>query len=167
MLRLPPTHMPKILRPVNTPPPPPPPAPKFLVCSLLEPLAPQGVSCDPVTHIVRILNRGMFASGSATVEPKFVQVVDSVGRALAGQRGKIEIVGYTDDQRIHTVRFPSNFELSVARARAAREIIAGTLSDPDRLAAEGRGEADPIADNKTAQGREQNRRIEIVLHPSS
>jgi type VI secretion system protein ImpK len=167
MLRVPPTHMPKILRPINTPPPPPPPAPKFRVCSLLEPLAQQGVSCDPVTHIVRILNRGMFASGSATVEPKFVPVLDSVGHALESEKGKIEIVGYTDDQPIHTVRFPSNFELSVARARAARAIIASTLSDPDRLSAEGRGEADPITDNKTPEGREQNRRIEIVLHPPS
>jgi type VI secretion system protein ImpK len=55
----------------------------------------------------------------------------------------------------------------VARARAARAIIAGALSDPDRLVAEGRGEADPIADNTKPEGREQNRRIEIVLHPPS
>lgn len=167
MLRVPPTHMPRIVRPINTPPPPAPKPPPFRICSLLEPLAPQGVSCDPMTHIVRILNRGMFASGSATVEMKFVPVLDSVGHALATEGGKVEVVGYTDDEPIHTVRFPSNFELSVARARAARGILAGALSDPGRIVAEGRGEADPIADNKTTEGREQNRRIEIVLHPPS
>jgi type VI secretion system protein ImpK len=166
MLRVPPAQMPKLLRQVDTPPPPSRPPP-FRVCSLLEPLAPQGVSCDPVTHAVRILNRGMFASGSDTVNAKFVPVLESVGRALATEPGKIKIIGYTDDQPMHAIRFPSNFELSVARARAAQTIIAGALSDPDRLIAEGRGEADPIADNTKPGGREQNRRIEIVLYPPS
>jgi type VI secretion system protein ImpK len=167
MLRAPPTQMPRLLRPVDAPPPPPPKPPPYRICAMLEKLGPQGVSCDPTTHIVRILNRGMFASGSATVEPKFAPVLASVGRALAPEPGKIKVVGYTDDQPVHTVSFPSNFELSVARARAARAIIAGVLSDPERLIAEGRGEADPIADNMKPGGREQNRRIEIVLHPPS
>jgi type VI secretion system protein ImpK len=157
--------MPRLLRPVDAPPPPPPKAPPYRICGLLEKLASQGVSCDPTTHVVRILNRGMFASGSAAVEPKFAPVLESVGRALATEPGKVEIVGYTDNQPVHTVSFPSNFELSVARAHAARAIIAGALSDPDRLVAEGRGEADPIADNTRPEGREQNRRIEIMLHP--
>jgi type VI secretion system protein ImpK len=165
MLRAPPTQMPKLLRPVEAPPPPPPKPPPYRVCGLLEKLASQGVSCDPTTHIVRIINRGMFASGSATVESKFAPVLESVGRALATETGKVEVVGYTDNQPVHTVAFPSNFELSLARARAARAIIAGALSDPDRLVAQGRGEAEPIADNTKPEGREQNRRIEIVLHP--
>jgi type VI secretion system protein ImpK len=167
MLREPPTQMPKLLRPIEAPPPPPPKPPPYRICGQLEKLASQGVSCDPTTHIVRILNRGMFASGSATVERKFAPVLESVGRALAPEPGKIELVGYTDDQPVHTVSFPSNFDLSVARARAARAIIAGAVSNPDRLVAEGRGEADPIADNTKSEGREQNRRIEIVLHPPS
>jgi type VI secretion system protein ImpK len=165
MLQAPPTQIPRLVRPVDAPPPPPPPPPP--ICARLAKLASQGVSCDPATHVVRILNRGMFASGSATVEPKFAPVLVSVGRALATEPGKLKVVGYTDDQPVHTVNFPSNFELSVARARAAGAIIAGALSDPDRLVAEGRGEADPIADNTRPGGREQNRRIEIVLHPPS
>jgi type VI secretion system protein ImpK len=167
MLRAPPTQMPKLIRPIEAPPPPPPKPPPYRICGLLEKLASQGVSCDATTHIVRILNRGMFASGSATVERKFAPVLDSVGRALATESGKVEVVGYTDNQPVHTVAFPSNFELSLARARAARAIIASAVSDPDRLVAQGRGEADPIADNTKPEGREQNRRIEIVLHPPS
>jgi type VI secretion system protein ImpK len=66
------------------------------------------------------------------------------------------------------VQFPSNFQLSVARAEAAKKLLTNTIGDPARLAAEGRGESDPIAPNATPEGREQNRRIEVVLHrPSS
>ncbi len=161
ILRAPPTHMPKLLRlhaaALRQKPPP------FHICALLEPLAGEGVSCDPASRIVRILNRGMFASGSAVVETRFVPVLERVGAALKDEKGKIEIIGYTDNQPIHTVRFPSNFELSVARAKAARAIIAESFTDPSRVTAEGRGEADPIADNGTPAGREQNRRIEILL----
>ena len=74
------------------------------------------------------------------------------------------MIDYTDDQPVRTVRFPSNFQLSVARASAVRAIIARDLGDPARISAEGRADADPIASNATAEGREQNRRIEIVLH---
>jgi type VI secretion system protein ImpK len=62
------------------------------------------------------------------------------------------------------VQFPSNFQLSAARAQAARAAIASSIGDAKRLSAEGRADADPIASNATAEGREQNRRIEIVLH---
>ena len=62
------------------------------------------------------------------------------------------------------MQFPSNFQLSAARAEAARAILRRTLGDPARITAEGRGESDPIASNATPEGREQNRRIEIILH---
>ena len=75
------------------------------------------------------------------------------------------MIGYTDNQPIRTVAFPSNFRLSTVRAQAAGAIIASGLGDAARLSEEGRGDADPIAPNTTPEGREQNRRIEIVLHP--
>jgi type VI secretion system protein ImpK len=62
------------------------------------------------------------------------------------------------------VQFPSNFQLSAARAQAASSAIARTIGDAGRLRAEGRADADAIASNATAEGREQNRRIEVVLH---
>ena len=71
--------------------------------------------------------------------------------------------GYTDNQPIHTVQFPSNFQLSAARAEAARRIIVRALGDPGRVAAQGHADADPIASNATPEGRDQNRRIEVVL----
>jgi type VI secretion system protein ImpK len=61
------------------------------------------------------------------------------------------------------VQFPSNFQLSRARADAARTIIEEALGDSGRITAEGHADADPIAPNTTPQGREENRRIEVVL----
>ena len=71
--------------------------------------------------------------------------------------------GYTDNQPIKTVQFPSNFQLSQARADAAKAIIAKALGDPARITAQGHADADPLASNATPEGREQNRRIEVVL----
>jgi type VI secretion system protein ImpK len=168
LLNAPPVRMPEIARAAPVEPPPAPVLPAVdPLCGFLQPEADQGlvtVVCTPPTPIVRISNRGMFAPGSAVVEPRFIPLLDRIGRALQQEQGTVQIIGYTDNQPIHNVRFPSNFQLSVARAEAAKKIIAGSVGDASRLAAEGRGEADPIASNAIPDGREQNRRIEIVLH---
>ena len=106
-------------------------------------------------------------SGSAIVEPRFIPLLDRIGQALKAEQGNVQVIGYTDNQPIHNVQFPSNFQLSVARAEAAKNVLGATVGDASRLAAEGRGEADPIASNATLEGREQNRRIEFVLHRPS
>jgi type VI secretion system protein ImpK len=172
MLRAPPAAMPQIARAAPVTPPAPGPLPKAVdqLCKFLQPEVDQGlvtVVCNPTTSVVRIKNRGMFASGSATLEPRFVPVLQQIATELQHEKGQIEVVGYTDNQPIHTLRFPSNFELSSARAEAARGVLGQTVSDASRLSAEGRGEADPIASNKTPEGREENRRIEVVLHRPS
>jgi type VI secretion system protein ImpK len=113
---------------------------------------------------VRLKNRGMFASGSATIDSRFIPVISRLGAALKEEPGKIQVIGYTDNQPIKTVQFPSNYHLSAARAEAARSLLARALGDPTRISAEGRGEADPLDQNSTPEGREQNRRIEIILH---
>jgi type VI secretion system protein ImpK len=172
MLRAPPDHMPQIARaPITVPAPPKPvlPPPVDNLCTLLKPEVDQGlvtVICTPPTPIIRINNRGMFASGSATVEAKFVPLLTQIGADLEKENGTIQVIGYTDNQPIHTIQFPSNFQLSAARADAAKAILAGQLSNPSRIAAEGRGEADPLNKNATPEDREQNRRIEIILHRS-
>ena len=168
MLNLPPNHMPQLARaaPVEPLPPPAPPTVDPL-CAFLQPEVSQGlvtVLCAPRNPVVRVRNRGMFAAGSATVEPRFVPLLDRIGQALKAEQGNVQVIGYTDNQPIHNLQFPSNFELSVARAQATKSILANTVGNASRLAAEGRGEADPIASNATLDGREQNRRIEIVLH---
>jgi type VI secretion system protein ImpK len=160
--------MPAIVRaaPVRPPPPPPvapPPEPLYV---FLKPEIDQGlvtVLGDHATPIVPIRNRGLFASGSATVAQNYYRLLERIGEALKAEKGPVQVVGYTDDQPIHTVQFPSNFHLSAARAEAARVIIVKALGDPGRVKAEGRADADPIAPNTTPEGRDQNRRIEVVL----
>jgi type VI secretion system protein ImpK len=114
--------------------------------------------------LVRITGRGMFASGSATINPNFKPLMTRIGLALKDEQGSVRIIGYTDDQPINTIAFPSNVQLSTARAKAASAMLAPSAGDASRLSAEGRADADPIAPNTTPEGRERNRRIEIVLN---
>jgi type VI secretion system protein ImpK len=168
LVRAPPDHLPTIARAAPVEPPPPAVLPETdPLCTLLQPEVDQGlvtVLCTPPTPVVRIRSAGMFASGSATLDPRFVPFLQRVGAALKGEPGKVQVVGYTDNQPIHTVQFPSNFQLSAARARAAATVLAAAIGDPSRLAAEGRGEADPLNANATPEQRAENRRIEIELH---
>ncbi|MBP0491778.1 type VI secretion system protein TssL, long form [Pararoseomonas indoligenes] len=172
MLAAPPATMPAISRAaiVRPPPPPPPSNQPTAVDRLRTFLAPeiaQGlvtVTGTAATPIIRISNRGMFPSGSATVQPNFKPVLVRIGEALKTEPGPAQVIGYTDNQPIRTVAFPSNFQLSTARARAAAAILGEAAGDPGRLTVEGRADADPLAPNTTPEGREQNRRIEIVLH---
>jgi type VI secretion system protein ImpK len=169
MLGAPLSHMPAIQRAAPVQPPPPPPVvlvqPEPLYV-FLKPEIDQGlvrVLGDHAMPIVRIRNRGLFASGSASVAPNYVHLLQRIGDALKHEKGPVQVIGYTDNQPIHTVQFPSNYQLSKQRAEAARAIIVRALGDPGRVTAEGRADADPIASNATAEGRDENRRIEVVL----
>jgi type VI secretion system protein ImpK len=168
LLQAPPDHMPAIARAAPVAPPAQPVLPAVdPLCTLLQPEVDQGlvtVLCTPPTPIVRIKNEGMFASGSATLDPRYVPLLQRIGAALKTEPGRVQVIGYTDNQPIHTVQFPSNFQLSAARAQAAAAILASAIGDPSRIAAEGRGEADPLNANATPEQRAENRRIEIVLH---
>jgi type VI secretion system protein ImpK len=113
---------------------------------------------------IRVLGSGTFGSGSASVQEKAEPLLRRIGSALRDESGDVTIVGHTDNVGIRTVRFPSNWHLSKARAEAVRDMIAPTIAGVDRVSAVGRGDAEPIADNATAIGRERNRRIEFVLN---
>lgn len=113
--------------------------------------------------IVRINNTGLFGSGSASVEPTADNLLHKIGSALAAEKGSVQVIGYTDNQPIHTLQFPSNYQLSLDRAKAAAAILDQTIGDQSRLTAQGMGDADPVASNASADGRAQNRRIEVVL----
>jgi type VI secretion system protein ImpK len=122
---------------------------------------------DAQSVTVRLANRNMFGSGVATLNSGYDPLLARIGSALEDEKGAITIFGYTDNQPIHTARFPSNFELSLARAQAVSQKIEAKLSDPKRVKAIGRADADPLASNATADGRQQNRRTEIELTRTS
>ena len=125
----------------------------------LKPEIDQGLVTVLGTHampIVRIRNTGMFPSGSATVSPSYMPLLQRIGAALKAEKGPVQVIGYTDNQPIHTVQFPSNFQLSKARAEAASAIIvARRWAIPP--ASPRKGARTPIRSHPTprAEGRER------------
>jgi len=122
---------------------------------------------DPQSITVRLTNRSMFGSGSATLNPSYLPLLQRIGTALQDEKGDVLINGYTDNQPIHTVQFPSNWQLSQARADAVANVVESRLTDPKRVRAVGKGDADPLESNATPAGRERNRRTEILLMKTS
>ena len=86
-----------------------------------------------------------------------------IGDQLDKQRGRILVVGHTDDRPIRSRRFPSNQALSEARAEAVRAVLAPRLHDAGRITTQGKADRAPVASNATEDGRAANRRVEIVL----
>lgn len=121
---------------------------------------------------VKILDKILFASGEATVSAKGQNVLKRVGKVLASARDKdkiIRIEGHTDNVPISAKlkeKFATNWELSTARATTVVRFLAETSKiPPDGFEAAGLGEYHPIAKNDTPSGRQQNRRIEIIIYP--
>jgi len=121
------------------------------------------VEGDAQRLMIRVLSRGMFDSGSAEVQPRFVDLLQRIGEGLRTEAGRVAVVGHSDNIPIRTVRFPSNFQLSAARAESARSVLAQAAGRPESFSSVGRADTEPLAPNNTPAGREANRRIEIVL----
>src|SRR5271157_3481629 len=113
---------------------------------------------------VNILDRVMFDSAEAVLQPDGESVLRKVAAVLAGHPDlKIQVIGHTDNVPIRN-RFPSNWELSTARALAAVHFLTEKAGvDPRRVGAVGYGEFRPIAGTATAEGRAENRRITITI----
>ena len=119
---------------------------------------------DANTITIRLAGSNMFASASDKLQPAFAEPLNRVAAAVdSSTTGPVLIAGHSDSDPIRTARFPDNMALSLARAEAVRDRLAGKLADPARLRAEGRAAAEPIAPNTTREGKAQNRRIEIIL----
>lgn len=132
----------------------------------LEPEIREGlvtVKEDDRTITVLIRGAGMFDSAQADVLPSFKPLLYRIGLALNDQPGSVVVTGYTDGTPIHTPIFPSNLELSVARAKDVTTLIQSKMQEPNRVSVQGRGEAQPIAPNDTSDNKKLNRRTEIVI----
>ena len=117
---------------------------------------------------VRLAERILFPSGSATLSSAGKEPLRKIAGALRGVKGRIiRVEGHTDDVPIRNAQFASNWELSAARAIAVVRVLQGEGVDPTLLGAAGYAEYQPIASNATAEGRAQNRRIEISLAPAA
>ncbi len=120
--------------------------------------------------IIRFAETLLFESGKAEIKAGAIPTLDALSSKLLEcitEGYTLRFEGHTDNRPIHTVQFPSNFELSGARAAAvARFYIEERGFDPTKLAIEGMSEYHPIADNSTAEGRSKNRRVEIKIGKS-
>lgn len=117
---------------------------------------------------VNILDRILFDSGEAEIKPQGMQVLRQLAEVLKQYPSRqVHVIGHTDNVPIRASsrsRFPSNWELSTARATAAVRFLCEQAGvDPRRLGSVGYGEFHPLADNATPEGRAQNRRIAIVI----
>lgn len=117
---------------------------------------------------VDILDRVLFDSGEATLKPEGEQVLRRVAQVLAQYPNRqVHVIGHTDNVPIRADargKYPSNWELSTARATAAVRFLSEQAGvDPRRLGAVGYGEFHPVADNSTPEGRAKNRRIALVV----
>lgn len=123
-------------------------------------------SIDTQGLVVRLLTDNLlFQSGQATVEPQAAPLLGEIAHLLSagGISNPVAVGGYTDNQPIHSAAYPSNWELSSARADAVLEFLAGHGVADTRLSATGYGAVKPIASNATPNGRAENRRVDIVI----
>ena len=105
----------------------------------------------------------LFPSGDALPNDHAFDLLEKVAGILAPFDNPIHVEGFTDNLPINTAKFPTNWELSAARAGSVVRMLAADGVDPSRLAAVGYGEFQPIADNSTAEGRARNRRVILVI----
>lgn len=143
------------------------PAPTRRLAQFLEPEIREGlvlVNDYADRSVIVLRGDGMFDSGQIDVKPRYLSVIQRVADALNAVPGAVQITGHTDNVPIRGIRrFPSNFELSQARAEVVREMIDSRLTDKRRTRAQGRAESEPVASNATPDGKAANRRVEVVL----
>lgn len=118
---------------------------------------------EPQRSVATLPADALFVAGSARVEPVAVDRIRHVARALAALPGQVVVVGHSDAQPLRSLQFPSNWHLTRARAQAVAEVLARSGVSVERLRAEGRADAEPVAPDDTEAGRARNRRIEVEL----
>jgi type VI secretion system protein ImpK len=118
---------------------------------------------NATTVFIRVGDVVLFEPGQADVRKQFLPIAQRIAAALNKEPGAIKVIGHTDSTPIHNIRFPSNWHLSVARAKAVAALLKEHLASAARIEVEGKGADVPIASNKTAEGRARNRRVEVTI----
>ena len=120
------------------------------------------VHSDSTGTVISLSDAGLFASGSADLNPAAFSLLHKIAISLPERELRVE--GHTDNQPIHSDRFRSNFELSTARAAAVAEaLMKASRIAPSHFTLAGYGEFRPAASNSSAEGRAKNRRVDIVV----
>ncbi|MCP4744599.1 MAG: OmpA family protein [Desulfobacteraceae bacterium] len=114
--------------------------------------------------VIRLMGESTFDSGKAEIKVVLKPLLKEVAELLESSDEDVIISGHTDNIRMRGGPFKTNLRLSAARASAVAEfLIANSSIDPQRISTMGFGKYRPIASNSTAEGREKNRRVEIII----
>ncbi|MCL5961054.1 MAG: OmpA family protein [Chloroflexi bacterium] len=125
------------------------------------------VRLQPEGIAISLSGNLLFDSGRAELRPESTQILDGVADQLRSQPNEIRVEGHTDNIPVNSEMYPTNWELSVARATVVTRYLTEVDGlSPRRLSAQGYGEFRPLVDNKTREDRAQNRRVDIlILYP--
>lgn len=113
--------------------------------------------------VVSIRDTLLFSSGSAQVSYDALEILDKLGTILSGLPNYIRVEGHTDNVPIHTSQFPSNWELSTARAVNVLSVLISRNVAAEKLSATGYGEYRPVLPNTSSPNRDKNRRVDLVI----
>ena len=136
------------------------------ISRVLEPLVKEGyVNINQSERGVSIeINASiLFSPGEANLAPGSIKALTAVGKVLAKLPNAIQVEGYTDNIPIHTLQFPSNWELSTARASSVVRLFTENGVVPSHLVAVGYADNHAVAPNDTPEGRARNRRVTVMI----
>jgi chemotaxis protein MotB len=115
-----------------------------------------------------LADKMLFESGKAVLSESSHDLLGKIGLIVNSTRARVDIQGHTDDRPIRTSAYPSNWELSTARAvNVLRYLISETGVPPRRLSAVGLSKYHPLVPNASEENRARNRRVEIIFKPES
>jgi len=118
----------------------------------------------PEGLVVSLSEIGFFDSGDATLLPGGRSTLARIASILNEKGFQIRIEGHTDNVPIHTARFKSNWDLSTARATEVVSLLVEKHGfDPEQISAAGYSQYHPVADNDSAEGRQANRRVDLII----
>jgi chemotaxis protein MotB len=118
--------------------------------------------------VISLREAGFFNSGSASPKPETLATLRQIASSLGRTPYDLRVEGHTDNVPIHTEEFDSNWELSSARATHIARLFLDMKAMPaERISAAGYAEFHPVASNDTADGRAENRRVDLVVLPRS
>ncbi len=125
----------------------------------------QGITVknEPRGVVVTFSDSVLFASGSAELKPEIYPVLEKLSKLLSPVPGRVAIEGHTDNVPISSSKYSSNWELSTARAASMLHFFIEKGTDPAKYSIAGYAEFRPLESNATEEGRQKNRRVEIII----
>ena len=142
-----------------------PPASQADIEEAMKEIDPKDIKIEETPEYTKITLRSdsFFESGRATISDKTRETLEVLGETLSGRNQPITVTGFTDNRPINNFQFPSNWELSAARAATVTRTFIDMGMDKKLLTIEGKGDNEEVASNETAYGRSLNRRVIILV----